>query len=229
MIQILIVEDDYRLADIHQQFLQEIENVNIVGKALSGKEAIKIASEKEIDLVLLDLYLPDMMGVDVIHELRKYNSDMDVIIISAASEKEIVGKLIRSGIFDYIIKPVIKERLIETIERYNTLQYKLVEQKLVEQGVLDKYFGISIENKLKPESITPKGIDPLTLEKVRNIMLGVQKGISAEKLGEEIGASRTTARRYLEFLIAEGDIIANVEYGTIGRPERIYVNKETIK
>lgn len=229
MIQILIVEDDYRLADIHQRFLMEVDYVNIVGKALTGKEAINLASKNEIDLVLLDLYLPDMMGIEVIHELRKHKPDMDVIIISAASEKEIVGKLIRSGIFDYIIKPVIKERLTETMERYQKIQSKLLAQNIVEQGVLDNYFGISVEKELELELIntTPKGIDPLTLEKVQEIMQEIQQGITAEKLGERIGASRTTARRYLEFLIAQGEIIADLEYGTIGRPERIYfMNKK---
>lgn len=228
MIQILIVEDDYRLADIHQRFLMEVDYVNIVGKALTGKDAINLASKNEIDLVLLDLYLPDMMGIEVIHELRKYKPDMDVIIISAASEKEIVGKLIRSGIFDYIIKPVIKERLIETMERYQKIQSKLLAQNIVEQGVLDNYFGISVEKELELINTTPKGIDPLTLEKVKEIMQEIQQGITAEKLGEKIGASRTTARRYLEFLIAQEEIIADLEYGTIGRPERIYfMNKKT--
>lgn len=226
MIQILIIEDDYRLADIHQRFLMEVDYVNIVGKALSGKEAIELASKNKVDLVLLDLYLPDMMGIEVIQELRKHQDGVDVIIISAASEKETVGKVIRSGIFDYIIKPVIKERLVNTIDRYKSLQSKLVEQANVEQGVLDYYFGFSMDKELEVLKTTPKGIDPLTLEKVKEIMVEIQQGISAEKMGEKIGASRTTARRYLEFLIAQGEITADLEYGTIGRPERIYYQKE---
>ncbi|WP_339226975.1 response regulator [Oceanobacillus sp. FSL K6-2867] len=226
MIQILIIEDDYRLADIHQRFLMEVDYVNIVGKALTGKEAIDLASKNDIDLVLLDLYLPDMMGVEVLQELRKHQEDVDFIIISAASEKETVGKVIRSGVFDYIIKPVIKERLVNTIERYKSLQSKLVEQANVEQGVLDHYFGVSAGKELEALKPTPKGIDPLTLEKVKEIIAEIQQGISAEKMGEKIGASRTTARRYLEFLIAQGEITADLEYGTIGRPERIYYQKD---
>ncbi|WP_067729119.1 response regulator [Oceanobacillus damuensis] len=222
MIQILIVEDDYRLADIHQKFLMELDYVHIVGKALTGKEAIEIASKKDIDLVLLDLYLPDMMGIEIIKELRNYQPDVDVIIISAASEKGVVGRAIRSGVFDYIIKPVIKERLIDTVARYNNIQSKLVEQNIIDQRVLDNYFGLSADHSIEPLKATPKGIDPLTLEKVKEIMEEIQQGITAEKMGKKIGASRTTARRYLEFLISQGKIVADLEYGTIGRPERIY-------
>lgn len=226
MIQVLIVEDDYRLADIHHQFLIGVKDVNIVGKALTGNEAINLAAKSKVDLVLLDLYLPDMLGIELIQKLRIHQPDIDFIVISAASEKEIVGKLIRSGIFDYIIKPVIKERLIDTILRYKELQSRFENQHIVEQPVLDNYFGVSINNEpVQSLKVTPKGIDPLTLEKVKEIMLEIHKGITAEQLGLKIGASRTTARRYLEFLIAQGEIVADLEYGTIGRPERIYVKK----
>src|SRR5699024_2868189 len=109
--------------------------------------------------------------------------------ISAASEREIVGKVIRSGIFDYIIKPVIKERLIDTIGRYKELQSKLENQNLIEQGVLDNYFGISKKKEQEIIKPTPKGIDPLTLDKVREMMEETQGGITAEQLGEKIGAS----------------------------------------
>lgn len=226
MIQILIVEDDYRLADIHQRFLSELDYTHIAGKALTGKEAIEFTSQNEVDLVLLDLYLPDMLGIEIIKELRVYQPNIDFIIISAASEREIVGKTIRSGVFDYIIKPVIKERLIETIARYRELQINFNNEQVVEQPILDKYFGVSMNKESKLLKVTPKGIDPLTLEKVNEMMEEIQEGITAEQLGEKIGASRTTARRYLEFLIAQGEIVADLEYGTIGRPERIYVKKE---
>ncbi|MCM3740883.1 response regulator [Oceanobacillus luteolus] len=223
MIKILIIEDDYRIAEIHKRFLEELDYVTVVGKALTGKEAIEIAGKNKVDLVLLDLYLPDLMGEEIIDELRKTEQEMDFVVVTAASEKEIVGKLLRSGIFDYIIKPVIKERLLETVARYREFKKSLLEKKSIEQNFLDDFFGVSVdeknEHRVKP---TPKGIDPLTLEKVREILFNSEQGITADKLGEKIGASRTTARRYLEFLISEEEVVADLRYGTIGRPERIY-------
>lgn len=223
MIKILIIEDDYRIAEIHKRFLEELDYVTVVGKALTGKEAIEIAGKNKVDLVLLDLYLPDLMGEEIIDELRKTEQEMDFVVVTAASEKEIVGKLLRSGIFDYIIKPVIKERLLETVARYREFKKSLLEKKSIEQNFLDDFFGVSVdeknEHRVKP---TPKGIDPLTLEKVREILFNSEQGITADELGEKIGASRTTARRYLEFLISEEEVVADLRYGTIGRPERIY-------
>ena len=223
MIKILIIEDDYRIAEIHKRFLEELDYVTVVGKALTGKEAIEIAGKNKVDLVLLDLYLPDLMGEEIIDELRKTEQEMDFVVVTAASEKEIVGKLLRSGIFDYIIKPVIKERLLETVARYREFKKSLLEKKSIEENFLDDFFGVSVdeknEHRVKP---TPKGIDPLTLEKVREILFNSEQGITADKLGEKIGASRTTARRYLEFLISEEEVVADLRYGTIGRPERIY-------
>ncbi|MHA6252785.1 response regulator [Oceanobacillus sp. CAU 1775] len=223
MIQILIVEDDYRLADIHQRFLTDLDYVNFVGKALTGKDALELVENNKVDLVLLDLYLPDMLGVEIINKMRIKQPNIDFIVISAASESDIVGKVIRSGVFDYIIKPVIKERLVETVLRYRDLQSKFINKSNIEQQVLDNYFGVASEKADKVLKPTPKGIDPLTLEKVNEMMQEIHEGVTAEQLGEKIGASRTTARRYLEFLIAQGEIIADLEYGTIGRPERIYV------
>lgn len=229
MIQILIVEDDYRIADIHHSFLKKIDDVSIVGKALTGKEAIKLVSEYKVDLVLLDLYMPDMTGTKVIKALKKYKQDIDVIVISAAFEKEIVGEVIRDGIFDYIIKPIKKERLIETIFRYKKLRKELDYGEVIDQKFLDDYFGIQVDNSNASIQLTPKGIDPLTLEKVKEIMQRLKDGITAEEMGGRIGASRTTARRYLEYLISQNEISADLEYGAVGRPERkYYANHKTV-
>lgn len=224
LIKVLIVEDDYRIAEIHEKFLEELDGITVISKALTGKEALEIAKQHDVDLVLLDLYLPDIFGENLLKKLRKLKKNIDFVIISAASETHIVERLLRSGIFDYMIKPVIKERLLETIERYIDFVRTLKKKHVVEQKFLDSYFGFDTSDDKNSRNIkdTPKGIDPLTLEKVKEIMEDTTEGITAEKLGEKIGASRTTARRYLEFLISEGEVTADLQYGTIGRPERIY-------
>ncbi len=105
---------------------------------------------------------------------------------------------------------------------------KSLRKNTIEQHDLDHFFGIRATEESDNERLknTPKGIDPLTLEKVKEIMQHTNHGITAEKLGEQIGASRTTARRYLEFLISEKEVVADLQYGTIGRPERIYFKIE---
>lgn len=219
MIDVIIVEDDFRIAKIHEEFIEKVTGFKVVGKALNGDNAIKLVQNNEIDLVILDVYLPDILGVDLIDKIREMDSNIDFIMVSAATETELVGEIIRNGVFDYIIKPVKMERFIETLERYQEMKERLDKQSEVDQLFLDKYFGHLPNNGLKD---TPKGIDPLTLEKVSKTIQSLKSGITAEEMGSRIGVSRTTARRYLEYLISTGEVMAELEYGIVGRPERKY-------
>lgn len=221
MIQVIIAEDDYRIANIHEEFIEKVNGFNVVGKALNGEDTIKLVTEKQVDLVLLDVYMPDILGSDIIQAIRNIDSTIDIIMITAATETGIVGEVIRNGVFDYIIKPVKMTRFIETVERYKEMKEKLERTKEVDQSFLDDYFGRPSDSSPSVKE-TPKGIDPLTLEKVKEILHQMKDGITAENMAAEIGASRTTARRYLEHLISTGDITAELAYGVVGRPERRY-------
>ncbi|WP_080875425.1 response regulator [Oceanobacillus timonensis] len=221
MIQILIVEDDYRIAEIHSGFIEHLDDVNLVGKALNGKEAIAFANKYTIDLVILDLYIPDISGLEILEELRKIQSDMDAIIISAASEKNMIQRTVRRGVFDYMIKPIKQERLIESMKRYQLFNERFNNEETISQHFLDNHFGLKRHIEVE-EQRTPKGIDPLTLNKIKKMIDQTEDGVAAEKMGENIGVSRTTARRYLEYLTSLGEIKADLAYGAVGRPERRY-------
>ncbi|AVQ99993.1 DNA-binding response regulator [Oceanobacillus iheyensis] len=221
MIHVLIVEDDYRIAGIHEEFLEKVEGVQVVEKVLNGKEALEIIEKERIDLVLLDIYMPDILGSELLQTIRSINKQLDIIMISAATEAKIVGEVLRNGVFDYIMKPVKLERFMETMERYKEVKGKLAAQKELDQSFLDDYFGYGSSVSIM-EKQTPKGIDPLTLEKIKQRIHTLNNGVTAEEMGMEIGTSRTTARRYLEYLITEGEIKAELEYGVVGRPERKY-------
>jgi two-component system, CitB family, response regulator CitT len=222
MIRVLIVEDDFRIAGIHEGFLGEIPEVEVAGKVLTGSEAVKAVEEKEVDLVLLDVFMPDTTGVELIPKLRMIRPELDFIIISAAVEHDIVSRLLNQGVTDYIIKPVKKERFIEAIARYKMKRERIGGVSDFDQALLDRLLGVSVEAEQPAQAQTPKGIDPLTLDKVRDTLQQLDAGITAEEMGEQIGASRTTARRYLEYLISENEAIADLEYGAVGRPERKY-------
>ncbi|SEP89003.1 two-component system, CitB family, response regulator CitT [Virgibacillus subterraneus] len=227
MIRVIIAEDDYRVAGIHEEFLMKISGVKVVGKALNGKETLKLVDETSPDLVLLDIFMPDILGIELIKEMRDLKPQLDIIMISAATNKEMIEEAIRKGLFDYIIKPVKMDRFVETIEKYKDTKKTLDENEEINQSFLDEYFGQAKQRKSNIKE-TPKGIDPLTLEKIEQIMFEMNEGITAEEMGLKIGASRTTARRYLEHLISEGTCAAELEYGIVGRPERKYnINRKT--
>lgn len=220
-IETLIVEDDKRIAEINRRFIEKIEGFSVIGIAYSGKEALEWVATVKPDLALLDVYLPDMLGTDLIVKIQETSPETDLIFITASSEVEIVKKAFRGGVADYILKPITFEKFKESL-----LTYKKKRESLLKKGHLEEDFIDFLWNKQATyetkESFPPKGIDPITYKKVINHLGTISGGITAEQLGKEIGVSRSTARRYLEYLVSEKKAKAELVYGTIGRPERRY-------
>lgn len=220
MIKAAIAEDDFRVASIHEQFLEKIEGIAVVGKALNAKEVVELLENKEVDVLLLDNYLPDRNGVSMLPVLRKRFENLDIILITASTERKVVEPSIRNGVIDYIVKPVTFERFKEALEKVVRRRELMESNEEFNQAVIDQVFtgGQAVGE----SDFLPKGIDPLTLGKVEETLSSLTSGINAEDLSEHLGASRTTARRYLEYLISVGKARAELEYGIVGRPERKY-------
>ena len=66
MLRVAIAEDDFRIAQVQERFLLEVDGVEVVGKALNAKETLEMLKEKKVDLLLLDIYMPDEMGTDLL-------------------------------------------------------------------------------------------------------------------------------------------------------------------
>jgi two-component system, CitB family, response regulator len=226
-IEVLIVEDDLRIAEIQKRFLEQIEGFQTVGIAASYLEAKTLLDILQPDLLLLDVYFPDMNGIDLLKETKQQSKQIDVIMITATKEINRVQEAISIGVFDYIIKPVVFERFRQSLLRYkeyygNFLQLGKDNTHVTQQQV-DKLLRKVADGAGNEKSYLPKGIDPLTLEKVMEVLGKVEYGLTAESVAKEIGVSRTTARRYLEHLVYNESIEADLSYGTVGRPERVYM------
>ncbi|HYK73851.1 MAG TPA: response regulator [Pseudoneobacillus sp.] len=226
-IEVLIVEDDLRIAEIQKRFIEQISGFQTIGIATNYIEAKSYIELLQPDLILLDVYFPDMNGLDLLKETKQQIKQMDVIMITATKEVHKVQEAVSIGVFDYIIKPVVFERFKQSLIRYQEYHTKLIELAKdnihVTQQQVDKLLRKDISGTSNEKSYLPKGIDPLTLEKVLEVLGKVDSGLTAEFVANEIGVSRTTARRYLEHLIGEEKIEADLAYGTVGRPERVYL------
>jgi two-component system, CitB family, response regulator len=227
VISVLIVEDDLKLAEIQKRFLEQIAGFETVGIAASYVEAKTLIEILQPDLLLLDVYFPDMNGLDLLKETKQQAKQMDVIMITATKEIHKVQEAISIGVFDYMIKPVVYERFKQSLLRYKEYHTSLLqlgkETFHVTQQQVDKLLRKESEGSGSEKQYLPKGIDPLTLEKVLEVLKQEGRGLTAELVAKEIGVSRTTARRYLEHLVAEEKIEADLSYGTVGRPERVYL------
>lgn len=223
---VLIAEDDPRIAEIHRHFTEKVVGFSVCGIAGTLEDAEKMSELLKPDLILLDLYFPKGLGTEILWKLRTRRQATDVILITAAKELEPLQEAMRGGVFDYILKPVMFSRFQEALDRFSEHRQQLqIENTLNQQDVdrlLHPYKGAN-----PGEPVYPKGIDPLTLKKISTIFdQPHSEGYSAEEVGQKIGASRTTARRYLEYLTATGQLTAELIYGAVGRPERKYFSEQ---
>ncbi|MNB83358.1 Transcriptional regulatory protein CitT [compost metagenome] len=218
MIKILIVEDDPAIAEIHRRFVQRLAGFEVLGVALTLFDAREQIAILKPDLVLLDVWLPDGEGFSLLRELRQCGAHLDVILLTAAREAAALQEAMRLGVVDFILKPVVFERLRDTLGNYAESRAALAAMADIDQQAVDALFGTPLQQ--VAAGGLPKGIDALTLQRVLAALN--QQGASAEEIGNRVGVSRTTARRYLEFLVGQQLASPELEYGTVGRPERRY-------
>ncbi|MED4692586.1 response regulator [Peribacillus frigoritolerans] len=222
-IRAVIAEDDFRVADIHEKFLKNFDEIEVVGKAVNAKKTLRILEQKSPDLLLLDVYMPDQLGTDLLPDIRKKFPNVDIIMITAATDKEQLEKALHYGVENYLIKPVEMKRFNQVIEEYLKKVHLMKSKQEIDQDFVDLILkkGSSVSESNDGHAL-PKGVDEITLAKVIEVLEGSDIGLSAEQVSGQIGASRTTARRYLEYLISVKKCKAEVVYGVVGRPERRY-------
>lgn len=220
MIKVVIAEDDFRIAQVQEQFLEKISGVQLVGKALNAKETMSLLDKHEVDLLLLDIYLPDELGTDLLSKIREDHPNTDIIMVTAAMEKVMLEKAMRYGVSNYLLKPVSMEKFVETIEEFKKKKEILQDRDEVNQKMIDQFFGSSNPSTNNQKDL-PTGVDRHTLKKVREVVEEL-RGVTIEEMGESLGVSRTTARRYLEYLVSIDVCTAKHEYGIVGRPQRKY-------
>jgi two-component system CitB family response regulator len=223
-IEILIIEDDKRIADIHRRFIEKIDGFTVIGSAHTGNEAKDWISALSPDLVLVDVYLPDSLGTDIVEFIHKNSPETDVIFITAAAEIEIVRNAFRRGAVDYILKPLTFERFKGSLLAYKEKRSIFSGAGLLKEDAIKRLWNQPLDESTNEtvENLPPKGIDPITRAKVVTHLKLNAVGITAETLGLEIGVSRSTARRYLEYLVSEKLAYTELIYGSVGRPERRY-------
>jgi two-component system CitB family response regulator len=223
-IRTIIAEDDPRIAEIQHRFVEKLDAFEAIGLAHSLEDCREMIDILEPDLVLLDIHFPDGNGLDFLKSLRDENRNIDVILVTAARDVESVKSAMHGGVFDYIVKPLEFSRMRDSLSRYRDHFERLNALDTVQQSDID---GLLPRTKTdnpanRPASLLPKGIDALTLNKVRELFQSLPDSRGAEMVGQNIGISRTTARRYLEYLVSTNELVVDVSYGGVGRPERHY-------
>jgi response regulator of citrate/malate metabolism len=217
MREVLVVDDDFMVAEIHRRFVERVDGFRAVGVARTGAEALSAARELEPDLLLLDVYLPDMTGLAVLQRLRSEGNRVGVIMITAARELDTVSAALDGGAADYLIKPFEFAQLQTKLEAFAARADALESDRGADQSLIDSLFGSGAGT--APEAL-PKG---LGAETGRLVLAAVRDAgeVSAAECAEAVGISRVSARRYLEHYLGTGMLEIRLQYGA-GRPERRY-------
>lgn len=219
-LKILIIEDETPLAEMHAEFIKRHSTCQQVWLAGNLEQGRMMINNFKPDLIILDNYLPDGKGIELLQELSMSKHQGEIIFITAASDIDTVSEAIRYGVFDYLLKPVSYDRLEQTLERLSHLHKVQKQTEEVSQWQVDEMFNTFARIQTKPTM--PIGIDEITLKVVQDAFNNNDAGYTAEDIAKKLGLSRTTARRYLEFCTKENFLQAEIIYGKVGRPQRIY-------
>jgi response regulator of citrate/malate metabolism len=221
MIRVLVVEDDFRVARIHAELTERVEGFSVVAQVHTASAAISAAAKHEPDLVLLDLYLPDAHGLEVLRRLRAQAAPPDVMVLTAARDMPSVRKAMVAGALQYLIKPFAVETLRERLAAYAQVHAQRSAGGEVDQDAVDRlYDGLRRGGTGAPT--LPKGHSKATARLVLDALADHDGDLSAAEVADRTGVSRPTAQRYLATLADAGAIERTLRYGSAGRPEHRY-------
>lgn len=216
MYKVLIVEDDPMVAMINEQYIKRNKNFTVVGKCKDGRSAISFLEEHEVDLVILDVYMPLMNGFEALRSIRNQNIAVDVVMVTAANDRDSLEEALHLGIVDYLVKPFSFDRFRVALEKFIAHHNALKGVDTLDQSNIDYIIDNSHR---RSEESHPKGIQEKTLEMIMEHM-DHHKGtwLTGDAIAEGIGITVVTVRRYMSYLSNAGKILCEMDYETGGRP-----------
>ncbi|MEE1621882.1 response regulator [Zafaria sp. J156] len=239
MIRTLIVDDDPDVVLMHRLFVEAIDGFEVAGTVDRGAEVLPFLESRAVDLVLLDVHLPDLGGLEVLAGLRAAGHAPGVIMITAASDRDTVGAAIGRGIDDYLVKPFTMGDFKRRLESFRAVREAAGRDDAgaLGQAQIDRMLGAGRGTPAGPQSGAvpastvpvagapsplPKGYARPTLDLVSGALRGAGADLSAQEVAERCGISRVSARRYLDLMAERGLAELRPRYGSAGRPEHRY-------
>lgn len=216
MIRVLIVEDDPMVAEFNRRYLARAEGLELVAVASSGDEALAVLGREAVDLVLLDIFMPGKTGLELLGEIRRAGCGVDVILVTAATDRDSIQQALQYGAVDYLIKPFEFERLNASLAAYRERAKLMRQNAVLSQDDLDRRI---LHKDLPVQVELPKGLDRNTLRHIwTKITAAGTAAFTTEDIARTAGISRVSMRKYLDFLARQGFLDVAVAYGAIGRP-----------
>lgn len=221
MYQVIIIEDDPMVASINRNYVELNQYLKVAGVFSNGRDALNYLEKNPADLAIMDVYMPIMNGTELLHEMRKRNYTLDVIMVTAANDVAHVKQLFSLGIIDYLVKPFEYVRFNHALAKFIEHQ-ELLKQQSLSQKQLDTLFESPTALPVMAEPLN-KGLQEKTLTTILNFMKEHQmEPLTSKTIAKEVNLSRVTIRRYMDYLLEKKEIISDIDYTTGGRPSIIY-------
>ena len=229
MYNVIIVEDDPKIAQLNKYYLSlASKELLVTGLFLNGRDALAYLQKNPVDLVILDVYMPNFTGLELLQSIRSLNIAVDVIMVTAAKETEAVAAAFQLGIVDYLVKPFDFTRFRQAIQKFLHKQAMLNSNDSLDQKTIDT-MEMARENEAEPP-VLKKGLQLKTLEKVMQcISTLTEPSFTVKILADDLDLSPVTTQRYLSYLVDKGILTTTIDYNTGGRPKMIYEKKESAK
>ena len=220
MIRTVVVDDDYRVASIHAAYVSKVNGFEVIAQAHTAAAAVEAVDELKPELLLLDLYLPDEHGLDLVARLRREDHPpLNVIVITAAKDADSVRAAMQHGALHYLLKPFSFPALRDKLLSYAQMRSRLDRLRVTDQRGVDRVYGAL---RATSQLTGSKGKSDYTLETVERLLAGTDEDLSAAEVATRTGMSRATAQRYLTHLHDLGRVVVRLRYGASGRPEHGY-------
>lgn len=213
---VLIVEDDPMVSMINEQYVNRNKAFRVVKKCKDGKSALEYLENNDVDLIVLDVYMPLMDGFETLRQIRKNKKSVDIIMVTAANDRASLEEALHLGVVDYLVKPFTYDRFRIALDKYVSQVAALKDLDTLNQKNID--FIIENAHK-KSEELYPKGIQEKTLQTILDEMKkNPSKWMTGDEIAERIGLTGVTVRRYLNHLTEKGILLSEIDYETGGRP-----------
>lgn len=221
MIDVVLIEDDPMVRQVNRQFLEQIEGIRIVGVAKDGIEGVEQLKTLAPDVALMDIFMPEQDGIKTLQQIRDQGLPVDVIAVTAANDMKTIEKMLQLGVYDYIMKPFTFDPMKQTIQQYLAYKAYITKKEALNQGELDQLLHPTRETDHYHDAL-PKGLNGATLQKIIQF-IGEQTGaVTAIEVAQGVGLARVTARRYLDYLEKQRQVVIDIQYGGVGRPVNQY-------
>ena len=194
MVKILVVDDHPLVIDGISAMLRDVGYIRIAGAAKTAREALEFLKEQEVDVILLDINLPDMDGMQLCETIRAGNKTVRILGLTSANEAGIITQLLHRGANGYLLKNMEREELIEAVDK--VMDGKIFLSKAANEKVLQLFQSI-------PAALNSM---PILTRREKEILQLLSEGLNGPQIAEKLFLSTHTVETHRKNLLQKFNV-----------------------